>query len=41
MLTQKARRLPVLDASGRVSGMVSRADVLMALSKEAGIFKED
>lgn len=35
MLTQKARRLPVLDKSGRVTGIVARGDILMALEKEA------
>lgn len=34
MLTQKARRLPVLDKSARVVGIVSRGDVLKALSEE-------
>jgi CBS domain-containing protein len=31
MLARKARRLPVLDAQGKVSGIVSRADLLRAL----------
>lgn len=35
MLTQKARRLPVLDKSGRVTGILARGDILMALEKEA------
>ncbi len=35
MLTQKARRLPVLDKSGKVIGIVARCDVLKALVKEA------
>ena len=35
MLTQKARRLPVLDKSGKVVGIVARGDVLKALTKEA------
>lgn len=35
MLTQKARRLPVLDKSRRVVGIVARCDVLRALAKEA------
>lgn len=34
MLTQKARRLPVLDKSAMVVGIVSRGDVLKALSEE-------
>jgi CBS domain-containing protein len=37
MLTQKARRLPVLGKEGRVSGIVARCDVLKALAKEAEI----
>lgn len=35
MLTQKARRLPVLDKSGKVVGIVARGDILIALEKEA------
>jgi len=34
MLTQKARRIPVLAASGIVAGIVSRGDVLKALFTE-------
>jgi len=34
MLTQKARRLPVLDKSGKVIGIVARCDILSALAKE-------
>lgn len=34
MLTQKARRLPVLDKSGKVVGIVSRGDVLKTMSGE-------
>ena len=34
MLTQKARRLPVLDKSGKVVGIVARCDILSALAKE-------
>lgn len=34
MLTQKARRLPVLDKSGKVVGIVAREDVLRAFAKE-------
>jgi CBS domain-containing protein len=37
MLTQKARRLPVLDKSGKVTGIVARTDILKALEKEAQI----
>jgi CBS domain-containing protein len=36
MLTQKARRLPVVDKSGRVVGIVARGDVLKALAAETG-----
>jgi CBS-domain-containing membrane protein len=35
MLTHKARRLPVLDKSGKVVGIVARCDVLKAFAKEA------
>lgn len=35
MLTQKARRLPVLDKAGNVVGVLARNDILRALSKEA------
>lgn len=35
MLTQKARRTPVLDKSGKVVGIVSRCDILKAMAKEA------
>lgn len=37
MLTQKARRLPVVDKSGKVIGILARGDVLRAFAKEAGI----
>jgi CBS domain-containing protein len=37
MLTQKARRLPVLDKSKKVVGIVARSDILRALAKEAEI----
>lgn len=37
MLTQKARRLPVLNKEGRVSGIVARCDVLKALAIESGL----
>jgi predicted transcriptional regulator len=36
MLIQKARRLPVLDAAGKVTGIIARNDILRALDKEAG-----
>ena len=39
MLTQKARRIPVLDKSGKVVGIVARCDVLKAFEKEAEIVK--
>lgn len=35
MLTQKARRLPVVNKEGKVIGIVAREDVLKALCKEA------
>jgi CBS domain-containing protein len=35
MLTQKARRLPVLDKTGRMVGIVARCDVLKAMFEEA------
>ncbi|MDD5247275.1 MAG: CBS domain-containing protein [Candidatus Omnitrophica bacterium] len=34
MLTKKARRLPVVDASGKVVGIVARIDVVRAMAKE-------
>lgn len=34
MLTQKARRIPVLDKAGKVVGIVARCDILNALTKE-------
>jgi CBS domain-containing protein len=37
MLTQKARRLPVLDKTGKVLGIVARSDVLKAISEESRI----
>ena len=35
MLTQNARRLPVMDKSAKVVGIIARCDVLKAYSKEA------
>lgn len=35
MLTQKARRLPVVDKESKVLGIVARCDLLKALAKEA------
>ena len=35
MLTQRARRLPVIDKQGQVVGIIARCDVLKALAKEA------
>jgi len=37
MLTQKARRVPVIDKTGKVLGIVARCDVLKALTEEAGV----
>lgn len=37
MLTQRARRLPVLDKSGKIVGILARCDVVAALAKEAEI----
>lgn len=37
MLTQHARRLPVVDASLKVVGIVAREDILKALAKEAEV----
>lgn len=34
MLTKKARRLPVLDKSGKVAGIVARGDIIKAMAKE-------
>lgn len=35
MLTQKVRRIPVVDKTGKVVGIVARCDVLKAFAKEA------
>lgn len=35
MLTQKVRRLPVLDKTAKLVGIVAREDILKALAKEA------
>ncbi len=35
MLTQKARRLPVMDKEGKITGMIARGDILKAMDKEA------
>lgn len=35
MLTQKARRLPVVDKEGKVVGILAREDILRAMNKEA------
>ncbi len=37
MLTQKSRRLPVLDETGRVVGIVARCDIIKAFVKESGM----
>jgi len=34
MMTQRARRLPVVDLEGKVVGIVARCDILKALAKE-------
>lgn len=34
MLTQRIRRLPVLDSAGKVVGLVARSDILKAMAKE-------
>ncbi len=34
MLTQKARRLPVVDKNGRVVGIIARCDILKAITSE-------
>ena len=39
MLIQKARRLPVLDKSGKVVGIIAREDVLKAFIQETGVVK--
>ncbi|MDD5730072.1 MAG: CBS domain-containing protein [Candidatus Omnitrophica bacterium] len=41
MLTQKARRIPVLDKSGRITGIIARCDVLRAFCQEAGACPSD
>ncbi len=35
MLTKKARRIPVLNNSGKISGIIARGDIVRALVKEA------
>jgi CBS domain-containing protein len=40
MLTQKVRRVPVLDRQGKVVGIVARCDILKALAKEAEVSLE-
>lgn len=37
MLTQKARRLPVIDDAGRIVGIVSRGDIVKAFIQESAI----
>lgn len=41
MLTQKARRIPVLDKSGQTVGIVARCDIVRALAHEADIPSTD
>jgi CBS domain-containing protein len=38
MLTQGARRIPIVDRAGKVVGIVARCDILRALAKEAEIY---
>lgn len=35
MLTQKARRLPVMNKEGKITGIIAREDILKAMNKEA------
>ncbi len=35
MLTQRARRVPVVDKAGKVIGIIARCDILKAMAKEA------
>jgi predicted transcriptional regulator len=37
ILTQKARRLPVVNAQGLLVGIIARCDVLRAMAEEAGV----
>lgn len=37
MLTQMARRIPILDKTGKVVGIIARCDILKALAKETTI----
>jgi predicted transcriptional regulator len=39
MLTQKVRRLPVLDTAGKVTGIIARRDVLRGFEQEAQLSK--
>lgn len=39
MLTQRARRLPVIDKTGKVAGIIARCDILKAMAKEADLAK--
>ncbi len=39
MLTQRARRLPVIDKTGKVVGIIARCDILKAMAKEADLAK--
>lgn len=36
MLTQKARRLPVVDKTGKVTGIVARGDIVKSYAREMG-----
>jgi len=37
MLTQKTRRIPVVDETGKMVGIIARCDILKALAREAEI----
>lgn len=39
ILTQKARRLPVIDKTGKIVGIIARCDVLKAMAQEADLTK--
>jgi CBS domain-containing protein len=36
MLTQRVRRIPVLDKEKKVAGIVAREDIVRAYAREAG-----
>lgn len=37
MLSQKARRMPVLDKNKKMAGMIARADIVREIAKQTGI----